>query len=205
MVRLFFALTAAGGRRFTQVDVKTAFLTAPLDIELDVILPTGFGRKGEVDDFSSPESRRRRALTAIPGCPQGSRAWREKLVRDLSSLGYSVFCATEQCLFKDMDSDPVWLVVWVDDVLISSPCNASGDRRRDAFIAGMRRLYPHGLKVSAENAVLFHCLGLIIERLGTFAIYGYTNDLTCSNCCSNLGSVMVQGTPQRSLSLRRSS
>ena len=70
MARLFFALTAAGGRHFTQVDVKTAFLTAPLDIEFDVILHIGFGRKGEVGDLSSPESRRRRALTH-PGLPPG--------------------------------------------------------------------------------------------------------------------------------------
>ena len=44
IIRLFFALVAAEARDFTQLDVKTAFLTAPLDIELDVILPNGFGR-----------------------------------------------------------------------------------------------------------------------------------------------------------------
>ena len=43
IVRLFFAITASGGRDFTQLDVKTAFLTAPLDIKLDVLLPEGFG------------------------------------------------------------------------------------------------------------------------------------------------------------------
>ena len=69
VVRLFFALTAAGGRHFTQVDVKTAFLTAPLDIELDVILPTGFGRKREVGDLSSRSHGGDALLPPFRGAP----------------------------------------------------------------------------------------------------------------------------------------
>ena len=42
-VRFILALTAAGRRHLTQMDVKTAFLNAPIDIDLDVILPEGFG------------------------------------------------------------------------------------------------------------------------------------------------------------------
>ena len=91
IVRLFFAITASGGRDFTQLDVKTAFLTAPLDIELDVLLPEGFGRGGDEREYAS-DSRRRRALTAIPGCPQGTRVWREKLASDLLALGFGVLC-----------------------------------------------------------------------------------------------------------------
>ena len=94
VVRLLLAMTAAEGRDFTQLDVKTAFLTAPIDIELDVLLPEGFGT-GEDDDhhmYGTPATRRRRALTAIPGCPQGSRVWREKLVVDLNSLASRCSC-----------------------------------------------------------------------------------------------------------------
>ena len=42
-VRATLAITAALKRNLTQLDVKTAFLTAPIDIEVDVILPEGFG------------------------------------------------------------------------------------------------------------------------------------------------------------------
>ena len=73
-VRLILALTASGRRHLTQMDVKTAFLNAPIDIELDVILPEGFGTGGDDKQYSSAMGRRRRVLTAIPGCPQGSRA-----------------------------------------------------------------------------------------------------------------------------------
>ena len=70
LIRLFFALIAVDARDFTQLDIKTAFLTAPIDIELDVILPNGFGR-GEECDHLTPDSRRRRALTAIRGARKG--------------------------------------------------------------------------------------------------------------------------------------
>lgn len=93
-VRVLLAITAAAGRLLTQFDVKAAFLTAPLDIELDVILPDGFGIGSDDGQFSSPEGRCRRALTAIPGCPQGSRVWREKLVQVLASLVSNHSCRT---------------------------------------------------------------------------------------------------------------
>ena len=92
-VRVLLAITAASSRLLTQFDVKAAFLTAPLDIELDVILPDGFGVGSDDAQFSSTIGRRKRAMTAIPGCPQGSRVWREKLVRVLASLGFLNFLA----------------------------------------------------------------------------------------------------------------
>ena len=52
-VRLVLALTAASQRKLTQMDVKTAFLNAPIDIELDVILPDGFGPGENNEQFSS--------------------------------------------------------------------------------------------------------------------------------------------------------
>ena len=145
IVRLFFAITARGGRDFTQLDVKTAFLTAPLDIELDVLLPQGFGRGGDEHEYTS-DSRRRRALTAIPGCPQGTRVWREKLARDLQALGFGVLCPSEPCFFKDDNPDPIYLIVWVDDVFLSAPSTPCGRARKERFVTGMKQLYPHGVK-----------------------------------------------------------
>ena len=73
----FFSITAAEGRNFRHLDVKAAFLTVPLDVELDVILPEGFVfAEGTVPSMLGTEGRRCRALTAIPGCPQGTSIWR---------------------------------------------------------------------------------------------------------------------------------
>ena len=51
-VRVLLAITAAAERLLTQFDVKAAFLTAPPDIELDVILPDGFGIGVDDSQFS---------------------------------------------------------------------------------------------------------------------------------------------------------
>ena len=38
-VRIILAITASARRHLTQLDVRTAFLNAHIDIQLDVILP----------------------------------------------------------------------------------------------------------------------------------------------------------------------
>ena len=157
-VRALLAVTAASARLLTQFDVKAAFLTAPLDIELDVILPDGFGVGADDAQYSSPTGRRRRALTAIPGCPQGSRVWRDKLVQVLASLGFHTFLPDEPCLFKDSGADPIFLFSWVDDFVSSSPATPSGRQRESSLKEGLRRCFPHaGTKV-------YHLLGCVLER-----------------------------------------
>ena len=161
-VRLILALTASGRRHLTQMDVKTAFLNAPIDIELDVILPEGFGTGGDDKQYSSAMGRRRRVLTAIPGCPQGSRVWRKKIVGVLSELGFSTFLPDEPCLFKDSSPNPILLVLWVDDIIVSAP---SDDYvRRRALCDGLRARFPHGITITDDSTTVFHLLGCVVER-----------------------------------------
>ena len=164
MIRAFLALVAAGERNFTQLDVKTAFLNAPLDIELDVILPDGFGTRSEQQNQATIQKRRCRAITAIPGCPQGTRVWRH-LLEKLAALGFKMFHPSEPCLFKNDGKDPLFLFAWVDDVFCSSPRTTQGRRQLSVFIQGMERSFPHGVKISPEGTIV-HCLGLEVERIG---------------------------------------
>ena len=164
-VRLVLALTAASQRKLTQMDVKTAFLNAPIDIELDVILPDGFGPGENNEQFNSFEGRRRRALTAIPGCPQGSRVWRQKIVGVLNQLGFSTFLPDEPCLFKDTHQDPIILVLWVDDIIESAPSTAAS--RSSDLHDRLRAHFPHepvedfysgfSPKKNKSNFRLFYC------------------------------------------------
>ena len=70
--------------------VETGCFEAALDIELVVILPEGFGKGGDDDKCSSPEGKRRRALAAIPGCPQahayGMKSWSRRWPRKVPYL-----------------------------------------------------------------------------------------------------------------------
>ena len=70
-------------------------------------LTDGFGVGADDTQYSSI-GRRRLALTAIPGCPQGSRFWREKLVRVLASMGFHTFLPDEPCRLKDSTLDPIF-------------------------------------------------------------------------------------------------
>ena len=144
------------------MDAKTAFLNAPIDIELDVILPDGFGAGDSAEEFNSFDHRRRRALTAIPGCPQGSRVWRQKIVHVLNQLGFATFLPDEPCLFKDSYADPIVLVLWVDDMIESAPSTAAD--RSATLHRQLRAQFPHGIVISDESTKIFHLLGCVVER-----------------------------------------
>ena len=158
---MILAITASARRHLTQLDVRTAFLNAPVDIQLDVILPDGFGDGTDDERFRHFEGRRRRALTAIPGCPQGSRVWRHKIVAVLNQLGFATFLPDEPCLFKDSHPDPTYLVLWVDDIIESSPSMAAD--RRAKLHEGLRAHFPHGVKISDDSTKTFHLLGCVVE------------------------------------------
>ncbi|MEG7736015.1 hypothetical protein U2446_15265, partial [Listeria monocytogenes] len=67
------------------------------------------------------------------------------------------------CLFKDnQEGEPIFLIVWVDDIFMFSPVGTVGRTRKNSFIQGMLRLFPHGLKVSNEDTKVYHCLGLVV-------------------------------------------
>ena len=161
-VRIILALTASARRHLTQMDVKTAFLNAPMDIELDVLLPEGFGTGVDDQQYSSLTGRRRRALTAIPGCPQGSRVWRQKMVGVLAELGFSTFLPDEPCLFKNTHPDPIFLVLWVDDIIVSAPLGDAG--QRDNLFRGLQNRFPHGITITNDATKVFHLLGCVVER-----------------------------------------
>ena len=82
----------------------------------------------------------------------------------LASLGFKSFLPDEPCLFRDSCSDPIFLLTWVDDFISSSPATAEGRRREEDLKKGLRRCFPHGLKISPPDAKLYHILGCVLER-----------------------------------------
>ena len=158
-VRAILAITAATRRNLTQLDVKTAFLNAPIDIELDVILPEGFGTgRGGDEEFCSPEGRRRRALTAIPGCPQGSRVWRKKILSVLTNLGFTTFLPDEHAFLKT----PMRTLYFLDDIIESAPLGA--EQRSADLHRGLYQQFPHGITISSASTKIFNLLGCVVER-----------------------------------------
>ena len=101
------ALAAAFGLTVTQLDVKTAFLYAPLEETIFMHHPEGMPcTPGTV----------LRLKKNLYGLKQAPRAWWTKLTSTFEALGFTA-CKTDSCILTHA-SVRCWLVVYVDDILI---------------------------------------------------------------------------------------
>ncbi|MBW0542513.1 hypothetical protein O181_082228 [Austropuccinia psidii MF-1] len=93
--------------QFEQLDIKSAFLNAPLEEEVYLTIPQGFDR-----------DKRNTCLKlkkAIYGLKQAPLAWYRRLSTWLSKIGFRVSKA-DSCVFYLEEKEPIWLFVHVDDI-----------------------------------------------------------------------------------------
>lgn len=112
-LRLLVQASVDQGMSMAQMDVKSAYLNAPIDTELYVKQPDGY----KVYDKNGNEYvwKLRKSLY---GLKQSGRNWNIMLHETLSENGY-VQSATEPCLYTKMKGQmKVHVLVWVDDILV---------------------------------------------------------------------------------------
>ena len=80
-------------------DVKTAFLSADMDTEVYVHLPPAFNNDPALQLDAKPSTTVHRLLKGVPGIPQGSRLFNNKVHTVLTSLGFRR-CPDDYCLYK---------------------------------------------------------------------------------------------------------
>lgn len=143
--RLFFAAAAHYDWHIHQMDVKTAFLHAPLEEELYMRPPPGIPElKGKIW----------RLHKAIYGLKQAANAWYAKLSHDLQQIGFKP-CLTDPCLFiKDSRGTRTVLLVYVDDMLL-------GGKLSDVLLAKQHVAQCFKTK---DLGVAYHFLGFLIHR-----------------------------------------
>ncbi|MBW0498794.1 hypothetical protein O181_038509 [Austropuccinia psidii MF-1] len=108
-LRALIAHSCANGLQFHQIDVKSAFLNAPLTETVYLSIPQGL----EID-------RCRYCLRlkkAIYGLKQAPLAWYHRLKDWLYSVGFSA-CKLDPCVFHRKKPDILWIYVHVDDMAI---------------------------------------------------------------------------------------
>ena len=116
-LRALLGVVAAGDLELHQLDVKTAFLNGKLEEVIFMQQPEGYEQGG-----SKMVCRLRKALY---GLRQAPRAWHQRLKEELGELGFTA-SESDAALFSGVvDGERVWVVVWVDDILIA----ASGEPR----------------------------------------------------------------------------
>lgn len=107
-----------------QLDVKTAFLNGELDEEIYMVQPPGYEQGG-----SRTVCHLRKALY---GLRQAPRAWHTKLKGELEKLGFKASLADTSLFMKGEGEQRVYLLVYVDDILVASKELAAVERvKRD--------------------------------------------------------------------------
>ncbi|KAL0368464.1 UNVERIFIED_CONTAM: Retrovirus-related Pol polyprotein from transposon TNT 1-94 [Sesamum calycinum] len=113
-VRIILALVAHYDWELKQMDVKTAFLHGDLHEQIYMNQPCGFIDKKNPDHVCLLKK-------SLYGLKQSPRQWNKKFDSFMQSLKFSK-SSYDPCLyFKYDNSMPVFLVLYVDDMLIASP------------------------------------------------------------------------------------
>ena len=98
-----------------QMDVKTAYLNAPIDCELYIEQPQGYEVTRENGDKLVWKLEK-----SLYGLKQSGRNWNNLLHSFLVDEGFEQ-SVTDPCLYKKcVDENVVLLLFWVDDILVSS-------------------------------------------------------------------------------------
>ena len=96
-----------------QMDFKTVFLNGVVEEEVYVEQPLGF----ETHDKETHVCKLKKALY---GLKQASRTWYNRMDRFLISLGFTKSKAYSNLYYKVEDGNPVLLLLYVDDLFVTS-------------------------------------------------------------------------------------
>jgi hypothetical protein len=111
-LRALLALVAEEGLHLHQLDVKTAFLNGELEEDIYMVQPPGY-----VEGGPRTVCHLRKSLY---GLRQAPRAWYAKLKMELEKLGFKESVADAGLFILDKGDHKVFLMVYVDDMLIAS-------------------------------------------------------------------------------------
>ena len=112
-IRAVLACAAHQGAKPKQMDIKTAYLHAPIEEELYLEQPEGFEVKPNKDHVC-------RLLKSLYGLKQSGRNWYKMLSEFLLTAQFDV-SPHDPCLFvKQEHGNYCYVCVWVDDIIYSS-------------------------------------------------------------------------------------
>ena len=109
-----------------QMDVKTAYLHAPIDREIYMEQPEGYEKEGEKLVCKLQKS--------IYGLKQSGRNWNEMLHTCLVDDNFTQN-PTDHCVYtkESEETGKVIVVVWVDDLIIAASNNESLEKAKNMF------------------------------------------------------------------------
>ena len=112
-VRMLMQISVERGLVVHQLDVKTAYLNAPIDCEIFMKEPKGYETKGENVMVC-------RLNKAIYGLKQSGRMWNIELDKFLKSHNFKQ-SPYDPCLYSYCcNGDLVYVLIWVDDIVVAA-------------------------------------------------------------------------------------
>ncbi|GLI60203.1 hypothetical protein VaNZ11_002273 [Volvox africanus] len=111
-LHMLLAVAAAKAMPIHQLDVSTAFLNGELEEELWMQQPPGY-------ESADPEQACK-LLRSIYGPKQAPRCWYMKLAAELDKLGFKPSVADPDLFIKRDEREIIYLLVHVDDIIITS-------------------------------------------------------------------------------------
>ena len=125
-LRLYLAITAFRQYTLVQLDLTNAYLHAPIQDIVFIIIPDGFPRAGEVARLNK----------AAYGTKQGARRFYDHTANVLKEIGLTQ-CPNEPCLFRYLyEGEEAFLIQYVDDSLI-----AGKDKAVNKLQAELKRFF----------------------------------------------------------------
>jgi hypothetical protein len=112
-IRAIISLVASMGWNLHQMDVRTTFLNGSIEEEVYIEQPQGF----EVHSIDTHIFILKKSLY---GLKQAPRSWYARIDNYLTRLGFSKSHADPNLYYKVMDNAPVILLLYVDDLFITS-------------------------------------------------------------------------------------
>eukprot|EP00253_Pinus_taeda_P036434 PITA_36434 len=157
------------GWKIHQMDVKTAFLNGFIQEEVYIGQPQGFEVHGK-------ESHVFRLKKAFYGLKQAPRAWYSRIDKYLQGMGFTKSDADPNLYYIVIGEEPLILVLYVDDLIITGAKRLIEHRKRDlAAEFEMKDIglmhYFLGLEVWQEEGHFFLGQGkYIVDILGRFHV-----------------------------------
>ncbi len=109
-VRSLMQIAAQYGLELHQIDLKTAYLHAPIDCELYMEQPEGFEVKSETSEKLVCKLNK-----SLYGLKQSGRNW-NKMLHDFLSQNDFIQNPADHCVYsKQTGSEKIILIIWVDD------------------------------------------------------------------------------------------
>jgi hypothetical protein len=167
-VRIILAMAEQYGLNIEQMDVATAFLYGELDEPNYMEMPEGF-----VEQNADGKPRVCKLIKSLYGLHQSSRVWGDTLTKFLTSEGFTQM-KTDSCMFRKFNKKTkktVYVLVYVDDLLLCSNCRDTIRTIKDRFKASFEM---------SDLGIAKYILGISIERFADGVFFGqptYTREI----------------------------